>query len=117
MAEIDDGHDPAPAQIGEGLVAEVPVVAAVTAPGSRQRRAVAQEADAEFLDAVEVASPVLVMAAAFHLVDTLRAVSDSGVAVLDSSREHETGRHVVLLSQLGSQDGQDALRPPAEPPP
>ena len=56
-----------------------------------QRRPVAQIVDPDFLDAVEILAPALVMAADLHLVDAGLAMVDRRDAVLDPGREHEVG--------------------------
>ncbi len=54
MAQIDDRRDVAPLQLGEGEVGEFPVIFAGAEQGAVERRSVAQEMDAELLDAVEI---------------------------------------------------------------
>jgi len=61
-----------------------------------QRRAVAQEADAHLLDQIEVTAPLLVVAAALHLVDTQRAALDLGNRILDPRGKHK-GRNGLAL--------------------
>ena len=91
MAEIDDGHDPEAAQLGEGFIREAPVIAAGAEKGAVDRRAIAQEVDAQVLHQREVLPPALVEVAALHLVDPRPAVVDGRVAVLDAGAEHEVG--------------------------
>ncbi len=62
---------------------------ALAEPGLVQWRPVAEEADAELLDAVEVFRPARVVAALLHFVDTRLAVVDGRIAVLDTGRERE----------------------------
>ena len=97
MAQVDDRRDVAPLQVGEDEVGEFPVIFAGAEIGFVQRRAVAQEIDADFLDAVEVLAPPLVMAADLHLVDPGLAVIDGRDAVLDPGREHEVGDDLVSV--------------------
>jgi hypothetical protein len=54
-----------------------------------QRRAIAQEADAEVLDQVEIGLPPFVEAAGLVLIDPRLAVVDGGIGILDAGREHE----------------------------
>ena len=91
MAEIDDRRDVDLLQVAEGEVGETPVIALRREPGLVDRRAVAEDADVEVLQQLEIGPPVLVMAALLHLVDALAAVVDGRIAVLDPGREHEPG--------------------------
>ena len=75
----------------EGEVGELPVMLAGAAQRPVERRPVAQEMDAELVDAVEVGLPVPVMAAHLHLVDPGAAAVDGRNAVLDPGRENEIG--------------------------
>src|SRR6185503_4080834 len=59
--------------------------------GLVERRSVAKEIDPNFLDAVEILAPAVVMAADRHLVDARLAMIDGRDAVLDPGREHEVG--------------------------
>src|SRR5215204_6590925 len=83
--------------IAEGQIRELPNVAPRPEPGLMDRRPIAEEANVEILEELEVGLPVLVMAAFLHLVDPLAAVLDGRIAVLDSGREHEPGGYHALL--------------------
>ena len=61
-----------PLQLGERQIGEVPVILALAEEGAMQRRAVAQEADIQILEKVEVALPLVVVAALLHLVPRTR---------------------------------------------
>jgi hypothetical protein len=100
VAQIDDGHDVAALEVAEGEVGELPIIFADAQPGSMDRRAIAQIADAHFVDEREIGAPMLVMAAAVHLVDAGTAAVDRRHAVLDSGREHEGGHQILLTSGL-----------------
>ncbi len=97
MTEVDDRSDLAAPQFGEGEVGELPVELVGAEEGPVERRAVAKIVDPDFLDAVEVLPPALVMAAGGHLVDAGLAVIDRRDAVLDPGREHEVGDDSVSL--------------------
>ena len=58
--------------------------------------AISQELDAEFGDQAEVFVPVLIMTAAFHLVDASPTTVDRRNAVLDAGAEHK-GRYSCIL--------------------
>ena len=84
MAEVDDRDDAAPLAATSNVVsAKLQSYLLALEPGAVQRRAVAQEADAELRDAVEVLFAALVVAALLHLVDPSPAVVDGRDAVLD----------------------------------
>ena len=89
MAEIDDWDNIARVKLTERLVGEVPVVSALAEPCSVDRRTVAQVADVEIVQEIEVSAPVLVMAALFHFVDPYAPAINGGIAVLDSRCKHE----------------------------
>ena len=91
MAKVDDRRDVAPLQLREGEVGEFPVMLVRAEQGPVERRPEAQEMDAELLDAVEVGTPVPVMAAGLHLVDSGAAAVDGRNAVLDTGCEDEIG--------------------------
>ena len=95
VAQVDDRRDLAALQLGEGEVGEFPVELVRAEIGLVDRRSVAEEIDADFLDAVEILAPPLVMAADLHLVDAGLAVIDGRDAVLDPGREHEVGDDLV----------------------
>ena len=91
VAQIHDRGDFAALEIGEGQVGEFPVELARPEIGLVDRRTVAEEIDADFLDAVEILAPPFVMAADRHLIDARLAVVDGRDAVFDPGREHEVG--------------------------
>ena len=95
MAQVHDGHDPQPPQLGEGLVREGPVVAPGAAQGGVELRAVAQEAAAELAHEREVLAPAAVEAAFLKLVPALTA-RHGRRAVLDAGGEHEALRREGL---------------------
>jgi hypothetical protein len=91
VAQVDNRGNFAALDIGQRDVCEFPVVAARREPRSMQRRAVAQEGDADFLDAVEVFPPPAIMVRRGHLIDADRAVLDGRDAILDPGGENEIG--------------------------
>ena len=104
MAEVGDGLDAQPPQLGEGLVGERPVVAARREVRAVVRRPVAQVLQAQLAHQLEVLAPALVVAALRHLVDAEVAAvrgRDHGVAVLDPGGEEEIVGAVVMLTPGG----------------
>jgi hypothetical protein len=95
VAQVDDRRDPAPLQLRERQVRKFPVELARREVGLVDRRSVAEVVDPDFLDAVEILAPPLVMAARLHLVDAGPAVVDGRDAVLDPGREHEVGDGLI----------------------
>ena len=105
VAKVDDRRDVAPLQLGEGEVGEFPVELVGPEVGLVDRRPVAEEIDADFLDAVEILAPALIMAADRHLVDAGLAVVDRRDAVFDPGREHEVGDDSVSVVFVSPQRG------------
>src|SRR5689334_8198521 len=95
MAEVDDWGDFAPLQFREGKVGKLPIIFTRSEVRLVDRRAIAEEVDADFLDAVEILAPPFIVAADLHLVDAGLAVIDGRVAVFNTRREHEVGDDLV----------------------
>ena len=89
VAKIDNGHDAEPLELAKGLVDKAPIIFAIAEPSRVDRRAIAQEADAQLLYEREVGTPQLVVAAFRHLVDPRPTTMDRRVAVLGACGEHE----------------------------
>ena len=105
MAEVDDRRDVAAFQLGKGEVGELPVELVGAKVRLVDRRTVAKIVDPDFLNAVEVLAPALVMATDLHLVDSGLAVVDGRDAVLDPGREHEVGDDSVSVGFVSPQRG------------
>ncbi len=102
VAEVDDRRDVAAPQFGECQVGELPVELVGPQVGLMDRRPVAQEVDPDFLDAVEILAPALIVTADLHLVDAGLAVIDRRDAVLDPGREHEVGDRSISSGPAAS---------------
>src|SRR6476469_4541240 len=105
MAEIDDRRDAALFQLREGDVRKLPVELVRTEVGLVDRWPVAEKIDADFLDAVEILAPPVIMSAGLHLVDAGLAVVDGGDAVFDPRSEHEVGDDWVSVVFVSRQRG------------
>ena len=89
MAEVDDRLQPQRAHRRHHLVREAPVVAAGAGADEMQRRPVAQMADAHLARQLQVALPMLIMAARRHLVVPPAPALDGRIAAFDAGREDE----------------------------
>ncbi len=104
MAEIDNGADPQPAQLGECQVGEFPVVTARPEVLAIVGRPVPQVLQAELLHQLEIFAPAAVVAAFGHFVHPAYAAiggGHHGITAFDSGGEHETVGLVVRQPGAG----------------
>src|ERR1043166_4760761 len=94
MAEIGDRINLALPQFTKRLVREGPLVSFRTEENAIERDAVTQEFDSEFFDAIEIRSPVGVVATLLHLINPRAALMDRRTAVFHPCGEHERIVHV-----------------------
>src|SRR5687767_12849778 len=108
MAQVHNRHDREPLHESRDLVEEGPVVSVGTAIDEVERGAIAQVAQTEVLNELEIGAPVAIMTAGGHFVHAPPTALDRWVAALDSGREHEAvGGWRGRLAMLG---GELALR-------
>ncbi len=93
VAQIRNRQDAPLGEITESFVAEGPIVFGWSQKDLMQRNAVAQKADAEIADTLEIGLPLFVVSALLHFVNALAALVNGWVAVFNACREHEEWLH------------------------
>src|SRR5438045_5660279 len=96
MTKIHDRKNAAAAEVRKNEICKRPIILAWSQEHSVQGQSIPQKAHSQFIDLIEIGSPVPIMTAEFHFIEPEPPILDGRRAVLNASGKHECRYHVEL---------------------